>query len=281
MKYKLLCIDMDGTLLNRKKIVSEYTKNAIRKAHELGVHVVIATGRVYNNAAFYSNLIGVKSPVIASNGAIIKEKTEDKVIYKNKLGAYNLKKIIDICEKHKLKVNLNTHNSIICSSRFVYIITKYLFLKSMINAEDGKMNIKYMSTDKLLKYIEKNDEDIIKCEIININEQKLNGSKEDFKKVKTLEIVSSSKKNIEITSSCVSKGQAVEALAKYYNIKRDEIITIGDSQNDLSMIEYAGLGVAMGNGTELVKSKADYITDTNDNDGVAKVIDKFILNTGC
>ncbi|WP_026882915.1 Cof-type HAD-IIB family hydrolase [Clostridium akagii] len=278
MKYKLMCIDMDGTLLNSKRVVSDANKNAIKKAHDLGVQIVIATGRVYSNAAFYSNLIGVKSPVIASNGAIIKEKLADKVIYKNELGIENLAKIIEVCNKHKLKLNLNTHNSIISSSRLIYVITKYLFLKSMMNSENGKLNISYVSKPNLFKIIKENSKDIIKCEILDTSPRRLEIAKKDFKKIVNLEIVSSSKNNIEITSKSVSKGQAVKELAKYYNLKAEEIITIGDSQNDLSMIEYAGLGIAMGNGTELVKSKANYITDTNDNDGVAKAINKFILN---
>ncbi|MBU3217044.1 Cof-type HAD-IIB family hydrolase [Clostridium estertheticum] len=278
MKYKLMCIDMDGTLLNSKRVVSDINKNAIKKAHDLGVQIVIATGRVYSNAAFYSNLIGVKSPVIASNGAIIKEKLTDKIIYKNELGIENLAKIIEVCHKHKLKLNLNTHNSIISASRLIYVITKYIFLKSMMNSENGKLNIRYVSKHNLLKTIKENSKDIIKCEILDTSPRRLEIAKEDFKKIVDLEIVSSSKNNIEITSKSVSKGQAVKELAKYYNLEVEEIITIGDSQNDLSMIEYAGLGIAMGNGTELVKSKADYITDTNDNDGVAKAINKFILN---
>lgn len=278
MKYKLICIDMDGTLLNSKKVVSDCTKKAIKRAHDIGVHVVITTGRVYNNAEFYSNLIGVNSAVIASNGAIVKEKTADNCIFKRTLGYDNIIKALKICRENKIKMNLNTEDSIICTSKFVYVITKYLFLKSMINAEEGKMSIRYISEDKIEKYIQENQNKIIKCEIINLNEAKLERAKKSFKALKTLEIVSSSRKNIEITASSVCKGKAVEALAKHYNIDRKDIMAIGDSQNDLSMIEYSGLGVAMGNGNNEIKSKADYVTDTNDGDGVAKAIEKFILN---
>ena len=74
MKYKLICIDMDGTLLNSNHKISEISKNALRKAHDMGVHVVISTGRTYVDAVAYSDLIGINSPVIACTGAIIKEK---------------------------------------------------------------------------------------------------------------------------------------------------------------------------------------------------------------
>ena len=78
MRYKMICIDMDGTLLNRRKKISDVNKKAIKEAHDMGVEIVVTTGRLYNNAAYYSQLLGVNSPVIAANGAIvIDQKTND------------------------------------------------------------------------------------------------------------------------------------------------------------------------------------------------------------
>lgn len=119
---------------------------------------------------------------------------------------------------------------------------------------------------------------MVKCELIFKDAALIDDLRNELKTIDRLEIVDSSKYNIEITRKGVSKGKAVEMLASLYNVKREEVLTIGDSENDLSMIEYAGLGVAMGNASDVIKAKADYITDTNDNDGVAEVISKFILN---
>ncbi|WP_234118752.1 Cof-type HAD-IIB family hydrolase [Clostridium hydrogenum] len=284
MKYKLVCIDMDGTLLNSKKRVSDFNKSAIKKAHELGAQIVITTGRVYENAEFYSNLIGVKSPVIASNGAIIKEKCTNEIIYKRPIGIEILKDIVSICNKYRVKANFNTHNSFICGSKFTYVLINKLFLKSMKLSSNGKLNLEYFKDGhELMKKLEEKYDDIIKCEIIHISAKKISALKKELQGLEDIEVVSSSTNNIEITAKHVSKGKAVEALAKYYKIQREEIICIGDSENDLSMIEYAGLGVAMGNAREFIKDKADYVTDTNNNDGVGKVIDKFILkeNVAC
>jgi len=279
MKYKLICIDMDGTLLNSNKAVSAANKKAIKRAYELGVNIVITTGRVYENAAFYSNIIGVKSPVIASNGAIIKEKDGGEVIYKRPLGNENISQIINLCNKHRVRPNFNTHNGFICGSRFVYMLVSRFFLKSMSSGNNGGLKMEYLKDNyKLMKKLEQNCDDVIKCEIIHISSKKISALKQEMHELKDIEVVSSSKYNIEITAKFVSKGKAVEALANYYKIRREEIITIGDSENDLSMIEYGGLGVAMGNAKDEIKRRADYITDTNDNDGVAKVINKFILN---
>jgi Cof subfamily protein (haloacid dehalogenase superfamily) len=116
---------------------------------------------------------------------------------------------------------------------------------------------------------------------MNDNEDKLKEIRDELKEIDDIELASSSRHNIEITRKGVSKGRAVEVLGSYYNIKREEIVAIGDSENDLTMIEYAGLGIAMGNAIDVVKVKADYITDTNNNDGVVKAINKFIVNNHC
>ena len=114
----------------------------------------------------------------------------------------------------------------------------------------------------------------------SIKDYKLNDlfkAKEELKKYEDLEVVSSSPSNFEVMNKGTSKGRAVKVLADILNINREEVMCLGDSENDLSMIEFAGLGVAMGNAEEFLKEKADYITDTNENDGVAKAIEKFIL----
>lgn len=276
MKCKLVCVDMDGTLLTSSKNVSEANKNAIKKAYKKGVEVVITTGRVFANADYYSKLIGVKSPIIASNGAIIRGKNNE-IIYKNPMKIEKMEAILKVCRKLKIKVNFHTSNSIICGSKFVYILVKYLFLKSMRNSNNGKLELKYIPNyESLNKFINSNE--VIRCEIININSKRIGKLKSELKKLDGIEVVGSTDRNIEVTSKSVSKGNAVKILADTYHIKREEIITIGDSENDLSMIEYGGLGVVMGNGNEKAKRIADYITDTNYNDGVAKVINKFILN---
>ena len=91
-------------------------------------------------------------------------------------------------------------------------------------------------------------------------------------------MVSSWNNNFEIMNKGASKGHAVQVLANYYDIDKESIICIGDSENDLPMIKYAGLGIAMGNAPDYVKNQADYVTDTNSEHGVAKAIEKFILN---
>ncbi|URZ03592.1 Cof-type HAD-IIB family hydrolase [Clostridium felsineum] len=274
MKYKLICIDMDGTLLNSKRRISYETKEAIREAHLKGIDIVITTGRIYSNAAFYSELIGVKSPVIASNGAIIRGKN-DKIIYEKAISVDILLRITEICNKLQGRLAFHTKDSAICGSKIAYLVMCFVFFKSVMK---GDSKIKYINNYN--RYLESfgKDDKIIKCEIVDISANKIAALKEELKKIDDIELVCSSRYNIEITAKSASKGNAIKILSQQYGVKREEIIAIGDSENDLSMIEYGGVGVAMGNGVEKVKKIADYITDTNDNDGVAKVIRKFAIN---
>jgi len=275
MEYKLICIDVDGTLLNSKHKITKRTKEVILKAHKLGVHIVISTGRMYTDAEYYSNLIGVKSPVIASNGAFIKEKDNDKVIYKNVLGEELSLQLLKVFRKHAIKPYFCTPHKFYYGNfmfKVFYAITKIL------GTRRNKLDVEYVSSwTQWQKVLQREKDDIVKGEIIYKNPALVHELCNELKNMPQLEIVDSSRYNVEITRKGVSKGKAVETLASLYGLKREEIIAIGDSQNDLSMIEYAGLGIAMGNASDAVKQKANYVTNSNDNEGVANAIHKFIL----
>ncbi|MGV2643844.1 HAD-IIB family hydrolase, partial [Clostridium perfringens] len=124
MDYKMVCIDMDGTLLGKGKKVSEESKKAIKEIHDKGVEVVVTTGRIYNNAEYYSNLLGVESPVIAANGAIVREKYTNKVIYENPIQTEECIKLVDMLYKMKMYFHFYTLDSIYCSNNLTQLATK-------------------------------------------------------------------------------------------------------------------------------------------------------------
>ena len=276
MAYKLVCIDIDGTLLNKKHTITKRTKDILVKAHDLGVHIVISTGRMYTDAEYYSNLLGVQSPVIASNGAFIKEKNNDKVIYKDVLGSEVSLELLKIFRKHQIKPYFCTPH------KFYYgnIMFRLFYLGTQIwGTRSNKLDLQYVcSWNQWQKVLHKEQDNIVKSEVIYRNPALVFALRNELLNVPQLEIADSSRYNIEITRKGVSKGKAVAMLAEFYNLKREEIITIGDSANDISMIEFAGMGIAMGNALKIVKERADYITDSNDNEGVANAINKFILD---
>lgn len=277
MKYKMVCIDMDGTLLGKRRQISDKSKEVIKKAHDKGVEIVVTTGRIYNNAAYFSHLLGVESPVIAANGAIVREKHTDRVIYESPIPMDDCIRLIEILYKNKMQFHFYTNDMIYSNNKFVELGTK-IYMTKQIGYESLK--IKY----DIIKDIEKwkilfkeNCTNITKCIVFAVSSQKLANFKDKVSEIESIVCFGSGSHSLEINYKDASKGEAVKQLAKHYGFKREEIMCIGDNENDVSMIEYAGLGIAMENAIDKVKEIADYITDDNKNDGVAKALEKFVL----
>ncbi|MDR5588588.1 MULTISPECIES: Cof-type HAD-IIB family hydrolase [Clostridium] len=275
MKYKLVCIDMDGTLLNGHSNISERNKDALKKAVKKGVQVAISTGRIFASADYFADLIGIKTDLISCNGAYIKNRSTNEVMYSNTLTNEQVLKIHDSIKGHDFKIIYYTHDTAIVDSLFpenhTYNVTNKL-------VSDEK-KVKFFITSDINKILEKYSNKIIKVICLDNSKDKntLFEVKNNLLKFSDIETVSSGDNNFEVMQRGVSKGNAARILSEKLGIKQEEVICIGDNENDLSMIKFAGLGVAMGNGSDVVKEVADYITDTNVNDGVAKVIEKFIL----
>ena len=273
----MICVDMDGTLLNSKKKVTRRTRDILQKAYyEKGVHIVITTGRIYNNAAYYSNLLGVKSAVISGNGAYIKEEYTEKLIHKETIQAKQCKEIFQVCSQFGVVPQLYTPTHIYIYSR-IYWLLSYVLMGKRVPRNYKVILRNIRKKESWSKVIEENGEDIIKVLIINLDKNKLNKIQKVLSENLNLEAHKSSKYSLEINTKGVSKGSGVEKLGEYYGIKREEIICIGDNDNDISMIKYAGLGIAMKNGSDEVKRISNYVTDSNDEEGVAKAVEKFIF----
>lgn len=273
MKYKLICMDMDGTLLTDNKEVSLKNKEAIKAASDNGVKIAVTTGRLFTSAYYYADLIGVKAPVVSSNGAYIREKDENRIIYKSTLGIEKCRKILQIAKQYDLHPHFNTCEAVITDT-IIYSSKAYIDANKKLPKEYQVKIDLVKSFEEAFKFYE---DEILKCIISDNDADKLNKAKSVLADDKDFEVVSSYKNNFEVMNTGVSKGAAVKILAEKYGLKGEEVICMGDSENDLSMIKYAGLGIAMGNGEDYVKSAADYITDTNNNDGVAKAIERFVL----
>lgn len=274
MNYKMLVTDLDGTLLDDEKNISDKNKEAIKKAQNIGVKVVISTGRIFLSGSEFAEILELDTPIIASNGAYISNKDSNKEIFKKTLNASQIQKIIELAYTNEVSFHLYTKNSIYTEK---IVFSSLSYQKWNQNAKDkNKVNIITVKKDEWEKIIEKEKHKILKILIADWNEEKLLKVRRELLKL-DVEVVSSFKNNIEIMNKGISKANGIEILAKEYNINRDEIISIGDSENDIAMVKYAGLGVAMENGDCDIKKEADYITLSNNNDGVAHVINEFIL----
>jgi Cof subfamily protein (haloacid dehalogenase superfamily) len=267
--YKLIALDMDGTLLTTDKKVSERTEAAIKAAEAKGVKIVLASGRPLIGINRYLEeleLIKGEDYVLSFNGGLVLNTKTEEIVSKVSLKGSDLKYIYEISRE----LNINIHAFSAKDGLITPKNSQYTEHEAEINGID--INIKNFNEVD-------DDEDIIKVMMIDPQEildpaiERL--PKEVYEKYS---VFKSSPFFLEFTHKEVDKGLGLKRLGEYLGIKKEEIIACGDAGNDLSMVKYAGLGVAMDNAVPEVKDAADYITTSNDEDGIAKVIEKFILN---
>ena len=266
MEYKLVAIDMDGTLLNKSKAVSSKTLNALTEARKKGVHIVLSTGRILKSAERYWNELELSSPIIACNGAVISDENGN-VIYKNPIGGELAKNVVEIAVKNNVYFHFYNENTLFSNIYVKEVIDYYA---------DRDWSINYEIFDNIDGLV-KNNINIYKFLMLDNDFNKLRVLHGELEKLNQIGLTKSGENNLEVMNNNVSKGIALDHLCGKLNIPRESVIAIGDNENDISMLQFAGLGVAMGNASDYVKSKADYVTLTNDEDGVANIIEKFIL----
>jgi Cof subfamily protein (haloacid dehalogenase superfamily) len=266
--YKLVAIDMDGTLLNGEKQISPENYEAIQKARESGVKVVLASGRPLVGFKRYLeelNLVSEDDYVVAFNGAIVQSSGGNKVISKIALDLEDYEELYELSKQLKVNIHALTENTVISPKD-----SKYTRLESEINLIHSEIiAVEDVPKDTTILKVMFIDDPKIIDEIIEKIPETVSSK---------YTIVRSEPFFLEFLHKSVNKGAGVEALAKNLNIKQEEVICIGDAGNDIHMVKYAGLGVAMGNAFPELKRVASFITKTNDQNGVAHVINKFILN---
>ena len=294
--YKLLAIDMDGTLLNDKKKISKENILAIKKAKQMGIKIVIASGRTIEGIEKYLeklDLISEDNYCVVCSGAVVMNNTKEKVIQCKPLSYEEFKYVFNLVKKLHITLNMYSDERILIHtsnyfSRFDAIANNLPLEITDFNSLDKDTLItKIMLINEDLSILEEIKALFPSIIVDDANIQAKEGyNKElfdDMSKlpVEFLEKFTVSKVtpfNLEVMKKSTNKRSGLEKIAEQLQIKPQEIICIGDSGNDKQMIEYAGLGVAMGNAFPEIKEIADYVTFTNEDNGVAHVIDKFILN---
>ena len=270
---KMIGLDMDGTLLTTEKKLTAYTKAVLRKALEQGIEVVLSTGRAITGIPKeLLEMPGMKYAVTI-NGARIMDLQENRVIYENMLPMETALKLLDIIGE--------------------FDAIQEAFIDSVCYSSKDKLSHAndYFLHPSIAEYVLKSRTpvDDVKAKVLEMNQtvDKVNGmfrtvedkksSYELLTKVPGGVVVSSLGNNWEINAEGTDKGSAMLKLGELLGIRREEIMACGDGMNDIAMLKSVGLGVAMANADSEVREVADYITESNDEDGVAKAIEKFAL----
>lgn len=287
--YKLITIDIDGTLLNSYGDLSIENKNAIKNAINKGIKVVLASGRMPESVRSISEEIGANEYIIAGNGTLIYDMEKQENIYEQNIPEDKLFQIIDICEQNSIYYNLYTQNAIIANS-LNYNVLYYNYENSK-KQEDKKTNINIV--DNVKKYIQEHNVKVLKitiCDGHKIIFDRIIRKLRRISNIEVLDVGHMSRKAIkngtedinveyyytEISKKNTNKWFAIEYLMKLLDIKKEQVIAIGDNINDKMMIENAGLGIAMGNSALSSMQIGDYITTNNNESGVGQAINKFI-----
>ncbi|HEY5586778.1 MAG TPA: Cof-type HAD-IIB family hydrolase [Ruminiclostridium sp.] len=271
--YRLVAIDLDGTLLDENKEISDRNKKVISLAIEKGVKIVICSGRIYSGAKLYAKQVGSKDPIIACNGAIISEDINGKVIYTNNLATEDCLKIIDICHKYDNYYHIYAGDTML-TEKLGFTSLKYFEKNETLPPED-KIDIEIL--ENMADKIRSIQGQVLKFVVVTDDLEKLKRIRDEIEQIPSVDVMSSYYDNFEVMNKGVSKGAALKRLSELLGISAEEMIAIGDNENDISMLEYAGLGVAMDNGEDCAKGAAQYVTAANNQDGVAQAIEKFVL----
>ena len=289
--YRLIAIDLDGTLLNSYGTISENNKNSIKKAQALGTEIVIASGRPISSAKTFANEAGANKYLICGNGSVLYDIQNDQILFHKFLNKNKVLQIIKICEDNSIFYSVYTENLTITKSLNYNIL--FYNNENRKLPDDKKTKIKIMNN--IYDYIEENKNiNVLKITICDEDKIIFGGIIRKLREIKDIDVLDvqhMARKVItsgteertveyhytEITSKDVDKWYALEMLSNKLNIDKNEVMAIGDNMNDKLMIENSGLGVIMANSAPYMKEFADAIVADNNQDGVAEAIEKYVL----
>ena len=274
-EIKMIGLDLDGTLLNEKKEVTPYTAEILKKSIDRGVTVLVATGRPITGVPKYLLDFPGMRYVLTANGGRIIDIREKKILYEELVPFDMAVKILKVFEKYD-------------SFREIYFDgLGYVQKEQLERIQD------YYRTGPMINYItatrrgvddiwekmhEMQGHGLDKVHGVFADEGERLQALKELMEIGDLEVTNALGNNLEVNAPGVNKGRGLIRLGKMLGISREEIMAFGDGTNDLKMITEVGFGVAMANGFEEVKAAADYVTCSNEEDGVAKAIEKFVLN---
>jgi Cof subfamily protein (haloacid dehalogenase superfamily) len=260
-RYDIVALDVDGTLLTEKHVLTADTRDAVRQAAEAGAEIVLCTGRGPSNTFPVLEDLGLSGVIITHNGAATVDAAKRELLHHYPMEAASLEPYITYCREHGVHYDVNTAFE--------------LYIESA-TPEVEAMYANYRITPVKRGGAERLPEGLVKLTVF--------GEQDVMDKVQAdweawppgLQRIRSGDYFIDVQHAEASKGRALEQLAKLRGADRSRVLAIGNYYNDVGMLEYAGLGIAMNNSPDDVKSAADAVTMSNDEDGVAAALQKYL-----
>lgn len=263
---KAVFIDIDETLTNSQREVTEKTKLEIKKCVENGVKIILTSGRSRREAMDFQEQIGTSPYIVSSNGASAYDAENGVEIYNERIDPQMVLQLIEHSRENEYRIKLNYKD--------------LLVMNEAAYPDEKDKEVSYEELERVAV-----EEQVVQCVITSTDFEKMKVFRDyiknecvgiavanESKRFKNPDLKPSRNYYCDVASVKVSKGNAVKAVCEYFEIKPEEIVTIGDGENDLSMFELTPNSVAMGNSLLEIKEKANYVTASNDEDGVAKVL---------
>ena len=271
---RMIGLDLDGTLLNSEKQLTAYTREVLKKAIEQEIAVVVATGRPFSGVPDELKHFPGMRYALTANGARILDVQKHKVVYENLLSGEIAEKVIDILKRH-------------------HAIHEFFVDGVGYMNEDGLKNVyAYFEDPHMAEYLQstripvkdvKEKLQTMKCEVDKLqgifrNQKDKEEALEELNTLSGIVVTAAMDNNLEINKEGTNKGLGLLQLGKSLGISREEIMACGDGGSDVEMLKEVGFAIAMANAYDPVKTAADFVTVSNDEDGVAKAIERFVLN---
>lgn len=273
-KIKMIGLDLDGTLLNSKKELTEYSKEVLRKAIDQGVIVLVATGRPFTGIPEELRQFPGMRYALTSNGARIVDTKENRLLIEKLLPREDAIRALKVFRKYDTMQEIYYDGQGYADADKILHIDRYHHNPHMWPYVRNSRK----TVPDILDMAEHTPQDMDKIQGLFANMEEREACWKELENDPALELVGSLKYNIEINTAGVNKGKGLVKLGELLGIRREEIMACGDGDNDIAMLKEVGFGVAMANAEEAVLKVADYITRSNDEDGVAKAIEKFVLS---
>lgn len=264
MRCRLLAVDIDGTLLNSAREITPPVRAAVAEAQSQGVRVCLATGRIWPSARQFVERLGADSPAILYNGGLVYDFAKDEIWLRMPLAVDQARDVLRILRRHPA---VQPH---LYADDRVYVPA----MNKLTETYQGKDGLIAEPVGDLADWLEADP-----MKILIIGERPaLEAVVGDIRLLPyQVNHVFSETIYLEILPPGVDKGTALQAVAARLGLRREEIIAVGDNLNDLAMIEYAGVGVAMANAPEALRARADFVARNNNDHGLQEVIERFIL----
>lgn len=270
---KMVVSDLDQTLLNSDATLSAENLAAIRAAEAKGIFVTICSGRIFPMMELYIRTLNVQGPVITTNGAAIVDGRDGRLLYRHTIPHEVAVKILDYASERDYDYSALTGQISYFSSNS---LRRKRFERYNEIAEAGGLNAMRLESFDGRNYTDI-DNEILKMLLYQIPPEELAAVATFLDGIPEIHCTSSDEGLLDIMAAGTNKGTAVAEVRQLLGLEKDQVCVFGDYLNDLAMFEEAGLTVAMANAHEEVRSKALYVTETNDRAGVARAIEALIL----